>query len=176
MAAESILREKIRIIEGFPEPGISFKDITTLIRDPKAYKLALDAMADLVKDLEYDYLVGPEARGFIFGAPLSIQLGRGFIPVRKEGKLPFKTVSYEYDLEYGTDKIYMHADAVGQGDRVLIVDDLLATGGTAQAVAKMVEEAGAEVVGFLALIELMDLKGRGKLAKYPVRTVIKYDR
>lgn len=168
------LKKKIRIIEDFPAEGISFKDITTLIHDPEYYKLAIKAMADKIDGISFDFLIGPEARGFIFGGPLAIELGKGFIPVRKSGKLPYDTVTYEYNLEYGKDTIQMHADAVKKGDRIMIVDDLLATGGTALAVAKLSEELGAKVVGFVSLIELESLEGREKLAEYPVHTVIKY--
>lgn len=176
MNREEQLKRRIRVVEDFPSKGISFKDITTLIHDADGYELAIDAMAEAVKDLDFDYLIGPEARGFIFGGPLALRLKKGFIPVRKTGKLPYTTVSHSYDLEYGSDTVHVHADAVKPGDRVLIVDDLLATGGTAVAVAELVEKLGGHVAGFCALIELDFLGGRDRLAKYPIKTVVHYPR
>ena len=141
------LREKVRVIEDFPKEGISFKDITTLISDGEALKEAVDKMAEFFKDKNIDLVVGPEARGFIFGVPVAYALGAGFVPVRKPGKLPADTVKVEYDLEYGSDILEIHKDAIKPGLRVAIVDDLLATGGTIAAVTKLVEQVGGEVVG-----------------------------
>lgn len=169
------IKSKIRVIEGFPKDGISFKDITTLLLDPVAYDQALQQMMASVADMTFDYIIGPEARGYIFAAPMAIALKKGFIPVRKPGKLPAKTASYQYDLEYGSDAIEIHEDAIQPGVRVLIVDDLLATGGTAHAVAKLVEQLGGVVAGFSFLIELDLLNAREELSDYDVRTVIHYE-
>ncbi|MBU5321512.1 adenine phosphoribosyltransferase [Sarcina ventriculi] len=169
------LREKVRVIEDFPKKGISFKDITTLISDGEALKEAVDKMAEFFKDKNIDLVVGPEARGFIFGVPVAYALGAGFVPVRKPGKLPADTVKVEYDLEYGSDILEIHKDAIKPGLRVAIVDDLLATGGTIAAVTKLVEQVGGEVVGLSFAIELEELKGREKLKDYDVMSLLKYD-
>lgn len=169
------LKSKIRVIEGFPKEGISFKDITTLINDKEAYKYTIDALAEYVKDKEVDVVVGPEARGFIFGAPLAYKLGAAFVPVRKKGKLPCETVEVEYDLEYGKDSLEIHKDAIKPGQKVVIVDDLLATGGTIEAVAKLIEKSGGELVGMEFVIELTDLKGRDKLKNYDVMSLVQYN-
>lgn len=169
-------KSKIRVIEGFPVEGISFKDITTLIREGDAFKKAVDIIKDDLKDKNIQYIVGPEARGFILGAALAYSLGIGFIPVRKPGKLPYETISTEYELEYGTNKLEMHIDAIEKGAKVAIVDDLLATGGTILSVAQLVESLGGEVVAMEFLIELKSLKGREKLKDYYVNSIIKFDR
>ena len=169
------LREKVRVIEDFPKEGISFKDITTLINDGEALKEAVDKMAEFFKDKNIDLVVGPEARGFIFGVPVAYALGAGFVPVRKPGKLPADTVKVEYDLEYGSDILEIHKDAIKPGLRVAIVDVLLATGGTIAAVTKLVEQVGGEVVGLSFAIELEELKGREKLKDYDVMSLLKYD-
>ncbi|WDC83634.1 adenine phosphoribosyltransferase [Caloramator sp. mosi_1] len=169
------LVEKIRIIEDFPKKGISFKDVTTLLKDGEAFKYAVDKMIEYAKDKNIDLVVGPEARGFVFGTPVAYGLGVGFVPVRKPGKLPADTLKYEYDLEYGSDCLEIHKDAIKPGQRVLIVDDLLATGGTIASVANLVEQLGGEVVGMCFLIELTGLNGREKLAKYNVESLIKYE-
>ena len=169
------LKEKIRIIENFPEEGISFKDITTLIADPEALKESIDQVVAHLKDKEVDFIVGPEARGFIFGVPVAYALGVGFIPVRKPGKLPAETISVKYDLEYGQDEVQIHKDAIKKGQKVAIIDDLLATGGTVEAVVKLVEEAGAEVVSIDFITELTELRGRDKLKGYDVLSLVKYD-
>lgn len=169
------LKEKIRVIEGFPKDGISFKDVTTILSDGEAFKYTIDKMYEMVKDKNIDVVVGPEARGFVFGAPLAYALGAGFVPIRKPGKLPADTIRYEYDLEYGSDSLEMHKDAFEKGHRVLIVDDLLATGGTISAVAKLVEELGGEIVGFNFIVELTELKGRDKLEGYEVNSLVQYD-
>lgn len=168
------LKEKIRVIEDFPTDGISFKDITTLLKDADGLKECINQMADKFKDLSIDVIVGPESRGFIFATPLAYLLGTGFVPVRKPGKLPSDTVKYEYDLEYGTDSLEIHRDAILPGEKVLIIDDLLATGGTMMTAAKLVEKLGGEVVGLGFLIELEDLNGREKLSNYRVESLIKY--
>ncbi|MFL0251772.1 adenine phosphoribosyltransferase [Clostridium neuense] len=169
------LKSKIRVIEGFPKEGISFKDITTLINDKEAYKYTIDSLAEYIKDKNVDVVVGPEARGFIFGAPLAYKIGAAFVPVRKKGKLPSDTVAVEYDLEYGKDSLEVHKDAIKPGQKVVIVDDLLATGGTIEAVAELIEKLGAELVGAEFVIELTDLKGRDKLKDYDVISLVQYD-
>lgn len=169
------LRQKVRVIEDFPKEGISFKDITTLISDGDALRESVDKMAEFFKDKNVDLVVGPEARGFIFGVPVAYALGAGFVPVRKPGKLPADTVRVEYDLEYGSDVLEIHKDAIKPGSRVAIVDDLLATGGTIAAVTKLVEQVGGEVVGLSFAIELTDLKGKEKLKDYEVMSLLEYD-
>lgn len=169
------LKSKIRVIEGFPKEGISFKDITTLISDGKAFKEAVNIMRKNLEDRNIDYIVGPEARGFVFGSAVAYALNVGFIPVRKPGKLPGETVSYEYALEYGTDVLEICDDVLKPGDRVAIVDDLLATGGTINACAKLIESQGAEVVSMQFLMELTDLKGREKNKEYQIDSVMEYD-
>lgn len=168
------LRDTIRDIPDFPQKGILFKDITTLLKNPAAFKQSLDEMANIVRGQKIDAVVGMESRGFIFGAPLADRLGAGFVPARKLGKLPAATVQAEYALEYGSNTIEMHKDAIKPGMRVLIVDDLLATGGTAEATARLVEGLGGEIAGLVFLIELKFLKGREKLSGYPVTALIEY--
>ena len=169
------LKEKIRVIENFPKEGISFKDITTLIGDGEGLKASIDAVVDYLKDKNIDVIVGPEARGFIFGVPVAYALGVGFVPVRKPGKLPSETISVTYDLEYGSDTIQMHKDAIKPGQRVAVVDDLLATGGTVEAVAKLIEQAGGVVASLDFITELTELKGRDKLKGYDVMSLVQYD-
>jgi len=169
------LRSKVRVVEDFPKEGISFKDVTTLLQDGEAFAYAIDACIDSISGIEFDIVVGPEARGFIMGAPFATKTKKGFVPVRKPGKLPFDTVKFEYELEYGTDILEIHKDAIKPGDRVLIVDDLLATGGTAKAVCQLIEKLGGEVVGLSFLMELDFLGGRKILEAYPVFSVIHYE-
>lgn len=169
------LKEKIRVIEDFPIKGISFKDITTMLQDKEAFKFAIDSMAECFRDKGIDLVIGPEARGFILGAPLAYAIGAGFVPVRKKGKLPFDTMSMSYDLEYGSDDLEIHADAVKKGQKVVIVDDLLATGGTIESVIKLIEAAGGEIAGLGFLIELTELKGRDRISGYEVVSLLKYD-
>lgn len=169
------LKEKIRIIPNFPKEGISFKDITTLLQDNDAYKYTVDKLVDICKKWDPDVVVGPEARGFVIGAPLAYGLGRGFVPVRKPGKLPADTEQYEYDLEYGTDILEIHRDAIKPGQKIVIADDLLATGGTALATAKLIEKLGGTVAGIVFVIELSYLNGREKLKEYKVDTLIQFD-
>ncbi len=157
------LKEKIRVIEGFPREGISFKDVTTLLNDKEAFKFTIDTIAEYLKDKNVDVIVGPEARGFLFGAPIAYALGAAFVPVRKKGKLPSETISVSYELEYGTDILEIHKDAIKPGQKVAIVDDLLATGGTIQSVAKLVESVGGEVVCLRHRIDR--LKGQRKITK-----------
>ena len=168
------LKQTVRVIEDFPKEGISFKDITTLLQDGKALKFAIDEIIADLKDKNVDLIVGPEARGFLMGTPVAYGMGVGFVPVRKPGKLPWEVESYEYDLEYGSNTLEIHKDAIKPGQKVAIVDDLLATGGTMEAAAKLIEKLGGEVVSMQFLIELEDLEGRAKLAKYNVNSLIKY--
>jgi len=167
-------KEKVRVILDFPEKGIRFKDITTLLNDGDAFHQAIDALADPFRNKEIDLVVGPEARGFIVGVPVAYTLGAGFVPVRKPGKLPAETLKYDYGLEYGKNTLEMHKDAITPGQRVLIVDDLLATGGTIEATISMVEALGGIIVGLVFLIELSYLDGRKKLANYNVMSLMKY--
>lgn len=169
------LKSTIRVIEGFPKEGISFKDITTLLKDKDAFKYAIDELEKNIKGLGAEYIVGPEARGFMLGCALSYKMGLGFIPVRKKGKLPSETVSYSYEKEYGTDTIEIHKDAIKPVTKVVVIDDLLATGGTVEAVKNLLVKMGAEIVAFEFLIELTDLKGRDKLDGYKVDSLITYN-
>ena len=164
----------IRDIPDFPLPGILFRDITPLLKDKQAFKAAIDLFVDTYKQAKIDHVVGIEARGYMLGAPLAYAIGAGFVPVRKPGKLPFSKLSESYALEYGTNSLEIHADALGGGDRVLIVDDLLATGGTAAATRRLLERLGAKIAGFAFLIELEALKGRDALPGADVTTFIKY--
>ncbi|TKZ36015.1 adenine phosphoribosyltransferase [Brachyspira catarrhinii] len=168
------LKDYIRNIKDYPKEGILFRDITTLLKDKDAFKLAIDKMAEQVKDKKVDLIVGAESRGFLIGSALAYKMNCGFIPVRKKGKLPYKTISEEYALEYGTDTLFMHEDAIKKGDNVLVVDDLIATGGTALAMIKMVEKLGGNVIGSSFLIELEELNGRKEIEQYPINVLIKY--
>ena len=169
------LASYIRNVPDFPVPGIQFKDITTLLQDPVAFAAAVEAMLEQYGDHEIDVVVGIESRGFIWGAVLAYKLGAGFVPVRKPGKLPAETISATYTLEYGTNTLEMHWDAISPGQRVLVVDDLLATGGTAKATCELVEKLGGEVVGLAFLVELAFLPGREKLVGYDVWAMIPLD-
>lgn len=171
---KSELKDHIRDIPGFPKEGIIFKDITTLLKDRAAFKKSIDLLAGKFKKKNIEAVVGVEARGFIFGAALAYKLGAGFIPVRKKGKLPSKTKRVTYELEYGSDVLEMHEDALAPGTRVLVVDDLLATGGTIRAVLDLVQAEQAVVAGVAFLVELRFLKGKNKLKDFPVYSVIKY--
>lgn len=169
------VEDYVRSIPDFPEKGIIFRDITSVIQDPDGLKLAVDGLSDLIGNVDYDVIVGPESRGFIFGVPVAYNNHKSFVPIRKKGKLPCETVSMEYDLEYGTAVIEIHKDAIKPGQKVVIVDDLIATGGTTEAIIKLVEQLGGEVVKVVFLIELEGLKGRDKLKGYDVDAVIKYE-
>lgn len=168
------LKDTIRSIKDFPEKGIIFRDITTLLKNGEALRQAVDEMDAALSDVEYDVVVAPESRGFIFGMPIAYNKCKGFVPIRKKGKLPAETVSQEYALEYGTATIEMHVDALQKGQKVVILDDLLATGGTAKAMIELVESMGAEVVGLCFLIELEALEGRKCLEGYNVKSILKY--
>ena len=169
------VEEYVGTIPDFPEPGIMFRDVTSVLQDPDGLKLAIDSMIKLLDGVDFDIIAGAESRGFIFGMPIAYALGKAFIPVRKKGKLPCETVSAEYDLEYGKAEIEIHKDAIKPGQKVVLVDDLIATGGTMEASCKLVEQLGGEVVKILFLMELAGLKGREKLAKYDVASVITYE-
>lgn len=169
------IKSKIRIVEDFPKKGISFKDVSTLISDGAGLKYTIDELVSHLKDKNIDVIVGPEARGFIFGVPVAYALGVGFVPVRKKGKLPAETVTIEYDLEYGKDCLQIHKDGIKPGQRVAIIDDLLATGGTIEAVAKLVESVGGEVVTMEFVVELTELNGADKLKNYEVISLTQYE-
>jgi adenine phosphoribosyltransferase len=169
------LRDLIRDIPDFPKAGITFKDFTPLLADPRALALAVELMTNPYRATEVDVVVGAESRGFIFGTAVAQSLSAGFVPIRKPGKLPSRVRGVDYQLEYGTDRLEMHADAVAPGTRVLVVDDLLATGGTLEACCRLLEEAGAKIVGITVLIELEGLRGRDRVARHgPVHSVLKY--
>ena len=168
------LKQKITVIPDYPQAGIRFKDISTLLKDGEAFRYAIQTIADQYRDAGIELVIGPEARGFVIGAPVAFSLGAGFVPVRKPGKLPGETVRYEYSLEYGKDSLEIHKNAVIPGQKVLIIDDLLATGGTILATINLVEKLGGVVVGVGFLIELGYLEGRKKLSKYPITSLIQY--
>ncbi len=168
-------KDYITSIENFPKEGITFRDITSFVQHGEAFKTAIKEFAEFAKGKGADVIVGPESRGFIFGCPVAYDLGIGFVPVRKPGKLPREVISCSYDLEYGSNTVEIHKDAICKGQKVVIIDDLLATGGTTEAVIKLVEELGGEVTGIAFLIELAEeFDGRGKLKGYPVKSLIKY--
>jgi adenine phosphoribosyltransferase len=174
MKNNSFLENSIRNIPDFPKPGILFRDVTTLIQNKSAFKKSIDLLAKKYKGKKIDKVVGVEARGFIFGAALAHKLGSGFVPVRKKGKLPYKTISATYELEYGTDTLEIHKDAITRGEKVLIIDDLLATGGTVNAVVELVKQLQGKIIGIGFIIELVDLHGRDKLKDYPLYSLIKF--
>lgn len=169
------LEEYVRSIPDFPEEGIIFRDVTSVLQDADGLHLAISTMQDLVKDLDFDVVVGPESRGFIFGTPIAYNTHKPFVLIRKKGKLPCETVSIDYELEYGTATIEMHKDSIKPGQKVLIVDDLIATGGTTEAMIKLIESLGGEVVGMVVLIELAGLKGRERLKNYRIDAAITYE-
>ncbi|MCI5621996.1 MAG: adenine phosphoribosyltransferase [Lachnospiraceae bacterium] len=169
------VEDYIRSIPDFPEEGIIFRDITTVLQDAEGLKLAIDEMIGLLENVDFDVIAGTESRGFIFGMPIAYALGKAFVPIRKKGKLPCETVSQTYDLEYGTATIEMHKDSIKPGQKVVLVDDLIATGGTIEAAAKLVEQLGGEVVKMIFLLELAGLKGREKLSGYDVASVVSYE-
>lgn len=169
------LEDYVRSIPDFPEPGIIFRDVTTILQDADGLHLAVDELLTMLKSVEYDVVIGPESRGFIFGVPVAYAAHKAFVPVRKKGKLPCETISMEYDLEYGSATIEMHKDAIKPGQKVVIVDDLIATGGTIEAIIRMIEELGGEVVKICFVMELAGLDGRKKLAGYDVESIITYE-
>ncbi len=169
------VEDYVRTIPDFPEEGIMFRDITTVIQDPEGFHLAIDEMIKLLDGVDFDMVVGAESRGFVFGAPIAYALNKGFVLVRKKGKLPCETISQSYDLEYGSAEIEMHKDSIKPGQKVVVVDDLIATGGTIEASIKLIEQLGGEVVKVLFLMELAGLEGKKRLAKYDVESVITYE-
>lgn len=169
------LEDYVRSIPDFPEPGIIFRDVTSVLQEADGLQLSINGIMDKLKDVDFDVVVGPESRGFIFGVPVAYSMKKAFVPVRKKGKLPCETVSMEYDLEYGSAVIEMHKDSIKPGQKVVIIDDLIATGGTIEAITKLVEQLGGEVVKIVFLMELAGLDGRKKLAKYDVDSVIRYE-
>ena len=169
------IEDYVRTIPDFPEPGIMFRDVTSVLQDPDGLKLAIDSMIKLLDGVDFDIIAGAESRGFIFGMPIAYALGKSFVPVRKKGKLPCETVSAEYDLEYGKASIEIHKDAIKPGQKVVIVDDLIATGGTTEAIVKLIEKMGGEVVKICCVMELAGLKGREKLNGYAVDALITYE-
>lgn len=168
------LKKFVRDVPDYPKPGILFRDITPLLGDASALEAATDALAELFEGEDVDVIAAAEARGFIFAAPLAIRLGVGFVPIRKPGKLPYESHSYAYDLEYGSDELQIHVDGVQKGQRVLLMDDLLATGGTMEACCRLLEKAGAEIVGCAFLIHLIELAGERRLEPYRCRSVLSY--
>lgn len=169
------LEDYIESINNFPKEGIVFRDVTSVLSDKEGLKLAIDSMQTKIKDIDFDVVVAPESRGFIFGMPIAYNLGKSFVPVRKKGKLPRETISQDYALEYGTATLEIHKDSIKKGDRVVIVDDLIATGGTIEAIIKMVNRLGGQVVGVCALIELVDLKARDNLKGVDIRSCVTYE-
>ena len=169
------LEEYVRSIPDFPEPGIIFRDVTSILQDADGLHLAVDSILDMLKDVDYDVVVGPESRGFIFGVPVAYAQHKSFVPVRKKGKLPCETISAEYDLEYGSAVIEMHKDAIKPGQKVVIIDDLIATGGTIEAIIGLIEQLGGEVVRICFVMELAGLHGREKLKGYSVDSAIVYE-
>jgi len=174
MKNDNLLEKSIRNIPDFPKPGILFRDVTTLIQNKSAFKKSIDLLAKKYKGKKISKVVGVEARGFIFGAAVANKIGAGFVPVRKKGKLPYKTISATYELEYGTDTLEIHKDAITAGEKVLIIDDLLATGGTVKAVVELVKQLQGRIIGIGFIIELVDLHGRDKLKDYPLHSLIKF--
>lgn len=168
------LEEYITSINDFPKKGIIYRDVTSVLEDKKGLKLAIDSMQDLIKNIDFDVVVAPESRGFIFGMPIAYNLNKGFVPVRKPGKLPREVISQDYELEYGSSTLQIHKDAIKKGDRVVIIDDLMATGGTTQAIVKLVEKLGGKVVLICSLIELVDLKARELLKEYNIKSCVKF--
>ena len=169
------VEDYVRTIPDFPEPGIMFRDVTTVLQDAEGFKLAIDEMKKLLDGVDFDIIAGAESRGFIFGAPLAYAMGKPFVLIRKKGKLPCETVEKSYDLEYGSATIEMHKDSVKPGQKVVVVDDLIATGGTVKAMINMIERLGGEVAGVLVLMELKGLKGRERLSKYRLDAALSYE-
>lgn len=168
------IEEYVISIPDFPEEGVIFRDVTSVLQDPEGLHLAIDLMQEKLKDTEFDVVAGPESRGFIFGVPIAYNMHKAFVPVRKKGKLPRETVSIDYELEYGTASLEMHRDSIRPGQKVVIIDDLIATGGTTEAIIKLIEGMGGEVVKIVFLMELAGLKGREKLKDYDLDSVIIY--
>jgi len=168
------LADFVTTIPDFPQKGIMFRDITTVVQDPEGLKMAIDMLIEKLKDVDFDVVVGSESRGFVFGAPVAYAMGKGFVLARKKGKLPREVISQEYDLEYGTATIEMHTDAIKPGQKAVIIDDLIATGGTTEAIVKLIEKLGGEIVSIGFIMELAGLKGMEKFEKYNAFSLIKY--
>jgi len=168
------LKNLVRVIPDFPKEGILFRDITTVLKDAEGLHQSVNAMSEKLEGIDFDVVVGPESRGFIFGVPIAYNMKKGFVPARKEGKLPYETIRKSYGLEYGEATIELHKDAIQKGQKVVIADDLLATGGTCKAICELIEESGAEVVGIVFFIEIEELKGRETLEGYNIHSIIKY--
>ncbi len=169
------VEDYVRSIPDFPEPGIIFRDVTSILQSPDGLHLAVDGILDMLKDVDFDVVVGPESRGFIFGVPVAYTMHKGFVPVRKKGKLPCETIEMSYDLEYGSATLEMHRDSIVPGQKVVIIDDLIATGGTIEAIIKMIESLGGEVVKICFVMELAGLEGRKRLEGYSVSSVVTYE-
>ena len=169
------LEEYVVSIPDYPEKGIIFRDVTSILEDPEGLQLSIRELQDKLEGMDFNIVIGPESRGFIFGMPIAYNLQKAFVPIRKKGKLPLETIEESYDLEYGSATIEMHKDSIKPGQKVVIIDDLIATGGTVEACAKMIERLGGEVTRIVFLMELAGLKGREKLAQYDVKSVIRYD-
>lgn len=169
------LEDYVVSIPDFPEPGIMFRDVTTILQDADGLQLAIDRLLAMLSDVEYDVVVGPESRGFIFGVPVAYAQHKGFVPVRKKGKLPRETITEKYDLEYGTAEIEIHKDAIKPGQKVVIIDDLIATGGTTEAIIRLIERLGGQVAKICFVMELAGLQGRSRLTNYPVESAITYE-
>ena len=169
------IEDYVRTIPDFPEPGIQFRDITSVLQDPDGLKLSVDLFLEQLSGIDFDVIVGMESRGFLFGMPVAYAMGKSFVPIRKKGKLPCETISAEYDLEYGTASIELHKDAISPGQRVVLIDDLIATGGTIAAGAQLVEQLGGKIVKVICLMELKGLEGRKKLENYDVSSIIAYE-
>lgn len=169
------IEDYVRTIPDFPEPGIQFRDITSVLQNPDGLKLSVDLFLEQLSGIDFDVIVGMESRGFLFGMPVAYAMGKPFVPIRKKGKLPCETISAEYDLEYGTASIELHRDAIAPGQRVVLIDDLIATGGTIAAGVRLVEQLGGKIVKVLCLIELKGLEGRKKLGNYDVSSIIAYE-
>ena len=169
------IEDYVRTIPDFPEPGIQFRDITSVLQDPDGLKLSVDLFLEQLNGIDFDVIVGMESRGFLFGMPVAYAMGKPFVPIRKKGKLPCETISAEYDLEYGTASIELHKDAIAPGQRVVLIDDLIATGGTIAAGVRLVEQLGGKIVKVLCLMELKGLEGRKKLENYDVSSIIAYE-
>lgn len=169
------LKDYVRSIPDFPGPGIIFRDVTSILQDADGLKMSIDGLVDMLKDIDFDIVIGPESRGFIFGVPVAYKMHKSFIPIRKKGKLPCETISIKYALEYGEAEIEIHKDAIKPGQKVVIIDDLIATGGTIEAITKLIEQLGGQIVKICFVMELAGLKGREKLSKYNIDSLITYE-
>ena len=169
------LKDYVRSIPDFPEPGIIFRDVTSILQDADGLRMSIDGLTDMLKDIDFDVVVGPESRGFIFGVPVAYKMHKSFVPIRKKGRLPGETISIKYALEYGEAEIEIHKDAIKPGQKVVIIDDLIATGGTIEAITKLIEQLGGQIVKICFVMELAGLKGREKLSRYDIDSLITYE-